>query len=350
MKKSNFNAKFSIIGYFLFLLPLTITVAFGIKIFYELYSKNFSHLSIAIYLILYIVFATLLFTLMDIIRRRNMVDKPVKQILEATQRMSKGDFFTKIIPLHSYYKYDEYDLIMDNLNIMAQELSKSEILKKEFISNVSHEIKTPLSVISNYAKALQKKDLDEKTTKKYLETLVITSKKLSNLITNILKLNKLENQSIKASKENINIGEILRENILQFENLLENKKINLNCKITDIILLSEESYFEIIFNNLISNAIKFTDKGGKIDILLENQNEEVVFKVKDNGCGMNTETGEHIFEKFYQGDTSHSNEGNGLGLALVKKIIDIMGGEISVSSEEGKGSTFTIKLKRNTNE
>jgi len=235
---------------------------------------------------------------------------------------------------------------MENINKITDELSKNEVLKTEFISSVSHEIKTPLSVISNYAKALKNPSLDEETKQKYLDVLVANSQKLSNLVSNILKLNKLEKQTISPERIKLNIGELLRDNILQFESLFEKKNIDLNCKISDIELTIEQSYLEVIFNNLISNAIKFTNQNGVIEISLSNINEYVVFSVKDNGIGISNEVGSRIFEKFYQADTSRSAEGNGLGLALVKKIIDIMGGEISVKSQEGKGSTFTVKLKR----
>lgn len=340
------SARFSIAGYFLFLLPLTIVVVSGILIYDKLLTKNIEIEFIILFLAIYITVITFLFCFVDIYRRRLMVERPVKQILQATQKIALGDFNTKLIPLHSFYKYDEYDAIMANINKMTEELSKSEILKTDFISNVSHEIKTPLAIIQNYAKALLNNKLDEKTKNKYLQTLISTSNKLSNLISNILKLNKLENQRISAAKENVNVGELLRENILQFENLIESKQIELNCDISDISLNIEISYLEIIFNNLISNAIKFTEPKGIINISLKIHNNYIVFSVKDNGCGMTADVGARIFEKFYQGDTSHSSEGNGLGLALVKKVIDILGGEISVESERGKGSTFTVKLKR----
>lgn len=347
MKQSNnLGAKFSLIGYILFLIPLTIVISSSILIYKFLSNNLSSDLLIVLILIIYIMIITLIFCFFDIHRRRVMVDKPVKQILDATQRISVGDFNVKLVPLHALSKYDEYDLIIENINKMAEELSKSEILKTEFISNVSHELKTPLSIIQNYAKALQG-DLNETTKKKYLQTLVSTSQKLSNLIINILKLNKLENQTIMPSKEKVNVSEFLTENILQFESLLENKQIKLNCNIVeDVFLIAEPSYLEIIFNNLISNAIKFSLTDGLINISLGHQNDYVVFSIEDTGIGMNSEIGMRIFEKFYQADTSHSGEGNGLGLALVKKVIDIMGGEIKVESELGKGTKFIVKFKK----
>ena len=147
MKKNSANAKFSIAGYLLFFFPLAITIGFSVVIYGSMDSQGMNLWQIALFLLLYIGFATLLFSLIDIVRRKLMVDRPVEQILEATEKITNGDFDFKLIPLHSYYKYDDYDLIMENINKMTSELSKSEILKKNFISNVSHEIKTPLLML-----------------------------------------------------------------------------------------------------------------------------------------------------------------------------------------------------------
>ena len=340
------GATFSLVGFLLFLFPLGVALGFGI-IIYHLLIQSEIHLWVIIILIgLYIVFTSLMFSLIDLYRRKTMIDEPVNRILRATQKIAMGDFDIKILPARPYSKYNEYDVIIDNINKMAKELSKSEILKSEFISNVSHELKTPLVIIQNYAKALQKDSIDEQTKIKYLQTLVTTSHKLSNLITNILKLNKLENQVIISKKVKINLGELLRESVLQFEDLISNKQINIDCNIKDISYICEPSFLQIIFNNLLSNAVKFTQDKGNIFVSLMAQGEYIEIIVKDDGYGMSKDVGQHIFEKFYQGETSHNGEGNGLGLALVKRVIDILGGEISVQSEINKGSTFTVKLKR----
>ena len=228
---------------------------------------------------------------------------------------------------------------------MAAELQKNEVLKTDFISNVSHEIKTPLAVIQNYATLLQDGTLDSETRSNYAKTLISASNRITDLITNILKLNKLENQEIQEKHEAFNLTSALGESVLSFESWIEKKNIELNCEFDDVVIFSSKSLLEIVWNNLISNAIKFTPEGGKIDVFLKRIDKNVQVKVVDTGCGMTSETGAKIFEKFYQGDTSHSTQGNGLGLALVKKVIDILGGEISVQSELGKGSTFTILLK-----
>ena len=284
-------------------------------------------------------------TVFDWIRRKITVERPTKKILKATEKIAEGDFTTRLEITHEYSKYNEYDLIMENLNKMAIELQKNEVLKTDFISNVSHEIKTPLAVIQNYSTLLQDETLDSETRKNYSKTLISASKRITDLITNILKLNKLENQEIQEKHEAFNLTEALAENVVEFETIIEKKNLELNCDFDEVAIFSSKSLLEIVWNNLISNAIKFTPDGGKIDITLKRKDKNVEIKVIDTGCGMTSETGAKIFEKFYQGDTSHSSAGNGLGLALVKKVIDILGGEIAVQSEINKGSTFTIILK-----
>jgi len=345
-KNKNKYIGFSLIGFFLFFLTIMVTSTSTILVYYFA-SKNTNNTWFVVLSVLgIIIFGAMLCSLIDILRRKTMIEKPVQMILDATEKISSGNFNVKLYPLHEYNKYDQYDIIFDNINIMTKELSKNEILKNDFISNVSHEIKTPLSVIQNYSKALLNDGLSNEKRKEYLKGLKIKTKKLSNLISNILKLNKLENQQILPEIEKINLDELLRVSILEFENLFEKKEIEVICDIEEVKLYSSKSLLEIVFNNLISNAIKFTENDGQIVVSLKQNKTHAIIKIKDNGCGISKEVGEHIFEKFYQGDTSHSSEGNGLGLALVKKVIDILGGEISIESKVGVGTTFIIKLKK----
>lgn len=285
-------------------------------------------------------------TVCDWIRRKYMVDKPVEKILEATEKITGGDFDIRLDPRHPYAKFDAYDLIMENLNKMAEELSRNEILKTDFISNVSHEIKTPLAVISNYATLLQDKELPEAERVACAENLLSATRRLTDLVSDILKLNKLENQVIPQQKTQVRLGDLLGEIILGFEELIDGRELELVCDIDDIVYPTDRILFGIVCNNLISNAVKFTDRGGKVCVSLKEREDAVLLEVRDTGCGMDENTGKHIFDKFYQGDTSHSAQGNGLGLALVKKVIDIMGGSIEVESELGKGSTFTVALRK----
>ena len=345
MKRVKEKAGFTFSGYILFFLPLAITVSVALVIFNSLYEQQFSAGFIALYMFLYLTFATFIFCVTDLIRRKIMVDLPAKKILSATERIASGDFSVRLTPEHQFSKYDRTDAIMHNINKMAEELGKSEILKTEFISNLSHEIKTPLSVIKNYATALKKGGLDKETKDKYLDVLVVTSERLSVLVTNILKLNKLSREGVIKEKEKVDATALLSECVIGFESQLEKKNITVTPYRSEGTINSVPAYLEIIFNNLLSNAIKFSLDGGKVDVVLKYENDGVYFSVKDYGVGMNAQTGARVFEKFYQGDTSHKGEGNGLGLALVKKVIDILGGQISVKSELGRGSEFIVILK-----
>lgn len=298
-------------------------------------------------LILILVFILASFcTVFDYIRRKIMIDRPVSKILDATEKIARGDFDVRIDIDHTYDKYNEFDVIAENLNAMAAELDKSEVLKNDFISNVSHELKTPLTVIENYALALSDPELDKESREKYTKTLVMASKRLSDLVSNILKLNKLENHQLKPEMQQVSLNEMLTDAILSFETKIEEKNLNLCVELDEVSVFSSPAFLELVWNNLISNAVKFTEQRGEIKVKLTEQNGFAVVSISDTGCGMSKEIGMRIFEKFYQGDTSHSSEGNGLGLALVKKVIDILGGEIMVTSELGKGSCFTVVLKQ----
>ncbi|MDE5715269.1 MAG: HAMP domain-containing histidine kinase [Anaeroplasmataceae bacterium] len=331
------------VGFLLFFL----TVTFNSSLAVLLYSliKEQSDGFISIVLIMFIFLSASLCATIDFIRRKLTVDKPVKEIRDATKKMANGNFNIQLYP-SSKHGTSTYDQIKVDLNILASELSKMEVFKTDFISNVSHEIKTPLSIIQNYTKELGNKSLSEEVREKYLLTLDVTCKKLTNLVTNILKLNKLENGAIIPEYKSFNLSESIINQILSFESIFEQKSIDLNCNIEEnVFFLGEESYLEIIWSNLISNAIKFTEPEGQINISLRKEFNKIIFTIQDTGCGINEEIGQHIFDKFYQGDTSHSHEGNGLGLALVKKVIDIIGGTISVKSQKNKGTTFIVEIK-----
>ncbi len=292
-----------------------------------------------------IIVLSLLCTLIDILRRKAMIEGPVNEILLATERIAAGDFSVRLEIVRPYEKFTEYDLIFDHLNTVAEELGKSEMLKNDFISNVSHEIKTPLAVIQNYAMILGDRSLDEDTRQKCSDAILSAAKRLSSLVTNILKLNKLENQKISPEYGKVNLTEMLEEAIIAFEDVIEKQDLTLECSLDDVVIESSLSSLEIVWNNLLSNAIKFTEPGGRIGVSLKKEGSGAVVEISDSGCGISPEVGKRIFEKFYQGDTSHAGEGNGLGLALVKRVIDTLGAQISVRSELGRGSTFTIKLR-----
>ena len=287
---------------------------------------------------------SLVCTAVDLLRRRLTVERPVKRIIDGAQKVMDGDLSTRIAPLRGVEP--GFNVIIDYFNRMVQELSGMETLRTDFIANVSHELKTPLAVIQNYGTMLQQPNLSDEDRKDYARTVTNASQRLASLITNILKLNKLENQQIYPKKEHFDLGEQLCECLLGFENAWEAKNLEIETEIEDgVNVESDPELLSLVWNNLFSNAIKFTEEGGTVGLKLHTENGHAVVEVSDTGCGISPEVGVHIFEKFYQGDTSHATQGNGLGLALVKRVVDIIGGEISVSSELGKGSTFTVRIK-----
>ena len=296
-----------------------------------------------------VILISLLFTVIDEVRHWFAVTRPVRYIVRATEKIMNGDFSVRIKPIKGFDNSTGFNVIIDYFNRMAEELSGIETLRTDFIANVSHELKTPLSVIQNYGTMLQQPDLPEEQRIEYAKTVTASSRRLADLITNILKLNRLENQQIFPEKQTYDLGEQLCECLLGFESTWEKKNIDIDTDIVDgVIIESDPELLTLVWNNLFSNAMKFTEPGGKVSLTLKTDEEFAVVQVSDTGCGISPEIGQHIFEKFYQGDTSHATQGNGLGLALVKRIADIVGGEISVTSELGKGSTFTVRLSCNS--
>ena len=297
-----------------------------------------------------VLLLSLLFSVFDAVRRMHMIGKPVKRIGEGIDRVIKGDFSTRIDYIYGEDSGNEFDMIITGLNKMIEELSGVETLRTDFIANVSHELKTPLAVMQNYATLLQSPDLSEEKRLEYGKAIQEQTKRLSNLVMNILKLNKLESQQIYPNVEKYDLGEQLCECMLEFESVWEEKNIEIETDIADEIAIeADKELLSLVWNNLLSNALKFTDGGGEVSLKLFADEQFAYVQVKDTGCGMSAETGKNIFKKFYQGDTSHATKGNGLGLALVKRVIDICEGEISVSSQLGKGSTFSVRLRRSTN-
>ena len=294
-----------------------------------------------------VLLITFLAGTLDYIRRKYMVDRPVRQILTAAEKIMQGDFSVRIEPVKDFAGETGFNEIIHCFNKMTAELQGTETLRTDFIANVSHELKTPLAVMGNYATMLQRPGISEEEKNEYAKAISDASRRLAQLITNILKLNKLENQQIFPQPVEFDLGEQLCESLLQFEDIWERKNLNIETEIEDDVRVrSDPELLSLVWNNLISNAVKFTPEGGTLGMTLRTEGNQVVVSVSDTGCGIKPEVGQHIFEKFYQGDTSHATQGNGLGLALVKRVVDILNGEISVQSVYGQGSTFTVKIRR----
>ena len=274
-------------------------------------------------------------------------EEPLYKIAEATKKVANGDFSVYVPTFHTMEKMDYLDVMIQDFNRMVEELGSIETLKADFVSNVSHEMKTPIAIIKNYAELLQREELPEKQRKEYGEMIEDVAVHLSNLISDILKLNKLENQNIQPEAEEYDVCRQLCDCILQYETSWEEKGIEMEIEMEDRAeIYADQDLLELVWNNLLSNAIKFTEPGGVITIQQKSDVRKVTISVADTGCGMSKNTMKHIFDKFYQGDTSHSKEGNGLGMAMVKRVLELMDGEIQVLSEENQGSTFLVTLPR----
>ena len=297
-----------------------------------------------------VVLISIVMATIDYLRRKFTVERPVKKISEATSKMIEGDFSVRIEPIAKFGTDDSFNEISECINKMAEELSGVETLRTDFIANVSHEMKTPLAVMQNYGTLLQQPDLPEEKRIEYAKAITDSSRRLADMMTNILKLNRLENQQIYPNPTKFDLGEQLCESLLQYESVWERKNIEIETDIAEnVFVCADQELLLLVWNNLFSNAFKFTDEGGRVKLTLSADEKYATVKVSDTGCGMSAEIGAHIFEKFYQGDSSHATQGNGLGLALVKRVVDIMQGEIGVESSVGVGTTFTVRIRRAEN-
>ena len=294
-----------------------------------------------------VVLISIVMTTIDHLRRKITVHRPVERITAAAIKMIEGDFSVRVEPILKFGTDDSFNEIIDCINKMAEELSGVETLRTDFIANVSHEMKTPLAVMQNYGKLLQSPELTEEKRIEYAKAITDSSQRLADMMTNILKLNRLENQQIFPSPTTFDLGEQLCESLIQYESVWERKNIDIETDIAEGVFVSADAELMLlVWNNLFSNAFKFTDDGGRVSLTLKADEKYATVMIEDTGCGMSADVGAHIFEKFYQGDTSHATQGNGLGLALVKRVVDIMQGDISVDSTLGVGTTFTVRIRR----
>lgn len=266
---------------------------------------------------------------------------PITRLGRAMRKVAKGDFK---IRLETRLSTREVKEIYKNFNLMVEELGTTETLQTDFVSNVSHEFKTPINAIEGYAMLLQGCSHESTEQQEYIEKILYNTKRLSELVGNILLLSKVDNYAIAAKKEAFRLDEQIRCALLLFEQKWVEKEIEFDIDLDNVTYLGNESLLLHVWSNLIDNAIKFSDHGGLIKMRLEQEEEEVFFIIEDHGPGISEEERKHIFNKFYQGDSSHKQEGNGLGLALVKQILENCNGNIMVDDTFKEGSRFIVKL------
>lgn len=278
-------------------------------------------------------------------RMEKAYEAPMQTLAKATSLVAHGDFSVYVPTMNTPDKWDYLDVMIMDFNKMVEELGSMETMKTDFFSDVSHEFKTPLSVIYTNAQLLEKEALQEENQREYIRNILRASERLGNLITNMLRLNKLEKQVIRPIAESYDLCRQLSDCALQFEDQWEEKGVEFEAELEErVTILADEGLLELVWTNLLSNAVKFTPPGGTITLSQVSDGEKVTVSVADTECGMEEETVKHVFDKFYQGDTSHSTQGNGLGLALVKRILQLLDGSITVKSTAGKGSVFTVTL------
>ena len=266
---------------------------------------------------------------------------PIKNLRKAIEKVADGDFTVRLETSSSSKEIQE---IYSGFNLMANELSRTEILQSDFVSNVSHEFKTPINAIDGYSTLLQDNENLNDEQRQYVDKILFNTNRLSNLVGSILLLSKIENQSIPVNQTVYRLDEQIRQSIVALEPTWSKKEIEFDVEMDSIEYAGNENMMHHVWDNLIGNAIKFNPEFGIIRIRLSQRNSDVIFTVDDSGPGISEEAKKHIFDKFYQADSSHKEEGNGLGLALVKKILAVSGGEISVENIDGGGCRFTVIL------
>lgn len=315
----------------------SILIAFGISKLFELLLPTSTSIPLLIQLNI--------FSLVIALTATHFMSKiffdPIKKLLAGMEKIADGRFDTRLEAPSSSKEIRE---VFAGFNMMAHELSATEILQTDFVSNVSHEFKTPINAIEGYSTLLQGcENLDEEQ-QQYVEKILFNTKRLSTLVSNILLLSKIENQTIQTHKEAYGLDEQIREAIVALEPAWEQKNIDFDVDLEDLEYFGNENAVWHVWSNIIGNAIKFSPQDGRIKIRLYKKESKIIFVIEDEGPGLSDEAQKHIFDKFYQADTSHKEEGNGLGLALVKRILVIENGEITAENLPVKGARFTVTL------
>lgn len=297
-----------------------------------------------------IALLSLLLAIMISVAIERTIVKPMRSMTWHMGELAKGDFSIRMPP-NDRIEINEAKQFTKSFNKAAEELSGIEIMRANFISDFSHEFRTPIASISGFAQLLRNQNLSPEERDEYLDIIIDESKRLSNLSEDILNLSRMESLSIPTNIGAVDVAEGLRRSITIVEPNANEKDIAVTVDIDETQVIGNADYLSQLWTNILQNAVKFTPKGGSIKISLKNsqvqKTKSVTCTISDDGCGMDESTRTHLFERFYQGDTSHAQEGNGLGLSLCKRIVDLHGGTIRVISAPGKGSTFVVTLPCN---
>ncbi|MBR3834794.1 MAG: HAMP domain-containing histidine kinase [Lachnospiraceae bacterium] len=267
--------------------------------------------------------------------------EPIQKLKDGMNDVSDGDFTVKI---DTNSPINEVKELYDSFDLMVKELSATEILQSDFMSNVSHEIKTPVNAIEGYAMLLESEEITPEEQQEYVEKILFNTKRLSELVGNVLLLSKIDNQAIPKNEKKFRLDEQIRQSIMQLETKWTEKDIELDVELERTEFIGNATLLIHVWDNLINNAIKFNNHGGTVKLRLSSNADRVTFTIEDNGPGVSEDAIKHIFDKFYQADSSHRQEGNGLGLALVKRIVDLYEGDIKAENLPDTGCRFTVVL------
>ena len=287
-----------------------------------------------------IILVLIVYAMMIAVRVGRSQLRPMNDLTDAMYRVSQGDFSVRV----DEDAPGDMGTLIRSFNEMASELGGIEMFRKDFINNFSHEFKTPIVSIRGFAKQLQRDDLSDEQRREYTEIIVSESERLANMASNILLLTKLENQQIVTDKEPYRLDEQLRSCILLLEKQWTAKDMELALDLDEVTYIGNEEMMSHVWVNLLGNAIKFSPEGGELGVCCQRRGSAIEVSIRDHGSGMDDATQKRIFEKFYQGNSAHATEGNGLGLSLVKRIVDLCAGKVAVDSRVGEGTTFTVTL------
>lgn len=268
---------------------------------------------------------------------------PVKRLVNSMKQLAGGNFKVRLKSEGILNSYPAYEEVIDNFNKMAEELEKIEFLRSDFINNFSHEFKTPIVSIAGFAQLLKRGNLSDEQKREYIDIIEEESLRLSRMATNVLNLTKVENQNILTDTSYFNLSEQIRSSVLLLEKKWSKKKLDLILDFAEYTITANEELLKQVWINLIDNAVKFTPDGGTVEINIFSDDNNIRVKITNTGSEIPPENIDKIFNKFYQADESHSSEGNGIGLAIVKRVVDLHCGKISVKSENGLTS-FVVEL------
>lgn len=289
---------------------------------------------------------TMFFAVHILVKRARVFVEPIEKLEEAVSKVTKGDFDIQIEWKEEKKKIGELNNLIYNFNKMTKALKDMEYMNKDFISNVSHEVKTPIASITGLTEILMDSSLEEEERSEYLSLVNSEALRLSRLCENMLQMSRLDNQVIVTKHEQVNVTEQIRKSIIMLSEKWADREQEFDLNMDELSVNSDRDLLQQIWINLIDNAMKYSDIGSVLHVSGIDCTSYIKISIKDEGIGISEEKLSHIFEKFYQCEVSHKSQGNGLGLSIVKRIVELLNGNIECKSKEGVGTEMIIHLPK----